>query len=107
MSENLSSLDLGIIIVYIIIVLSIGFYFRKKSKSSEEYFLAGRSIGWIAIAAWMGFYAILFKIRCVYYARICREKIQYCITLLFKHNFNYRICINKNFYRTLRRRYFT
>ncbi|HEU0228770.1 MAG TPA: sodium:solute symporter [Arachidicoccus soli] len=51
MSENLSSLDLGIIIVYIIIVLSIGFYFRKKSKSSEEYFLAGRSIGWIAIGA--------------------------------------------------------
>src|SRR5574338_723763 len=51
MSENLSVIDIGIIIVYIIIVLSIGFYFRKKSKSSEEYFLAGRSIGWIAIGA--------------------------------------------------------
>ncbi|MBE0539490.1 MAG: sodium/solute symporter [Ignavibacterium sp.] len=51
MAANLSTLDAGIIIVYIIIVLSIGFYFRKKSKNSEEYFLAGRSIGWIAIGA--------------------------------------------------------
>ena len=51
MAANLSTLDIGIILVYIIIVLSIGFYFRKKNKNSEEYFLAGRSIGWIAIGA--------------------------------------------------------
>lgn len=51
MTSNLSPLDLGIIVTYILIVLSIGFYFRKKSKSSEEYFLAGRNIGWIAIGA--------------------------------------------------------
>ena len=51
MTANLHPFDLGIIIAYILIVLSIGFYFRKKSKSSEEYFLAGRSIGWIAIGA--------------------------------------------------------
>ena len=51
MTNSLSALDLGIIIFYVIIVLSIGYYFRKRNKSSEEYFLAGRSIGWIAIGA--------------------------------------------------------
>ncbi len=48
---NISTTDFIIVLIYILIVLSIGFYFRKKSKSSEEYFLAGRSIGWIAIGA--------------------------------------------------------
>jgi len=51
MASNLNPLDLGIIIVYVLIVLSIGFYYRKRNKNSEEYFLAGRSIGWIAIGA--------------------------------------------------------
>lgn len=51
MVNSLSPLDLGIIVTYVLIVLSIGFYFRKKSKNSEEYFLAGRNIGWIAIGA--------------------------------------------------------
>ncbi len=51
MTEGISLVDLIIILVYILIILLIGFYFRKKSKSSEEYFLAGRSIGWIAIGA--------------------------------------------------------
>jgi SSS family solute:Na+ symporter len=51
MTSNLSPLDLGIIISYILIVLSIGFYFSKKNKNSIEYFLAGRNIGWIAIGA--------------------------------------------------------
>lgn len=51
MTTNISTLDLLIILVYILIVLAIGYYFRKRNKSSEEYFLAGRSIGWIAIGA--------------------------------------------------------
>ena len=51
MSSNISFVDLMIILIYIVIVLSIGFYFRKRSRNSEEYFLAGRSIGWIAIGA--------------------------------------------------------
>ena len=51
MNASISVIDLSIIFLYILIVLFIGFYFRKKSKSSEEYFLAGRSIGWIAIGA--------------------------------------------------------
>ncbi|AFH50279.1 Putative symporter [Ignavibacterium album JCM 16511] len=51
MGGSLSVLDSLIILIYILIVLSIGFYFRKKSKNSEEYFLAGRKVGWIAIGA--------------------------------------------------------
>lgn len=51
MPQNISTLDLIIILGYIAIVLSIGYYFRKRNKNSEEYFLAGRSIGWIAIGA--------------------------------------------------------
>lgn len=51
MGGSLSVLDSVIILFYIIIVLSIGFYFRKRSKNSEEYFLAGRKVGWIAIGA--------------------------------------------------------
>lgn len=51
MGSNLSILDLVIIILYILVVLFIGFYFRNRSKNSEEYFLAGRRVGWIAIGA--------------------------------------------------------
>lgn len=51
MGGNLSVLDSVIILVYILVVLLIGFYFRKRSKNSEEYFLAGRKVGWIAIGA--------------------------------------------------------
>lgn len=51
MVGNLSVLDSVIILLYIFIVLSIGFYFRKRNKNSEEYFLAGRKVGWIAIGA--------------------------------------------------------
>lgn len=51
MGGNLSVLDSAIILLYILVVLAIGFYFRKRSKNSEEYFLAGRKVGWIAIGA--------------------------------------------------------
>jgi SSS family solute:Na+ symporter len=51
MSLNISTIDFLIILFYILIVLSIGFYFRKRNRSSEEYFLAGRNIGWVAIGA--------------------------------------------------------
>lgn len=40
-----------IINTYYSIVLFIDFYFRKRSRNSEQYFLAGRSVGWIAIGA--------------------------------------------------------
>jgi solute:Na+ symporter, SSS family len=51
MTNSLSTLDTVIIIIYFIAILSIGFYFRKRTKSTTEYFLAGRKVGWLAIGA--------------------------------------------------------
>ena len=47
----LAPLDVAIIAVYFLIIFGIGFYFAKRGRNSEEYFLAGRSIGWFAIGA--------------------------------------------------------
>src|SRR6266403_941538 len=47
----LATLDLVIIGVYFAIVFGIGLYFSLKERSSEEYFLAGRDIGWFFIGA--------------------------------------------------------
>jgi SSS family solute:Na+ symporter len=51
MTGALSSLDFVIVAVYFIVVMTIGVYFRKRGKSTTEYFLAGRNVGWIAIGA--------------------------------------------------------
>jgi SSS family solute:Na+ symporter len=47
----LESLDIAIIAIYFLIIFGIGFYFAKRGRNSEEYFLAGRNIGWFAIGA--------------------------------------------------------
>src|SRR5260370_6303294 len=47
----LATLDLVIIGVYFAIVFGIGLYFSLKERSSEEYFLSGRDIGWFFICA--------------------------------------------------------
>jgi len=47
----LAPLDLTIIGVYFLVVFGIGFYFSRKERTSEEYFLAGRDIGWFFIGA--------------------------------------------------------
>ncbi|MGH9577778.1 MAG: sodium:solute symporter family transporter, partial [Terriglobales bacterium] len=49
--RTLAPLDIGIIVVYFIVVFAIGFYFARKERTSTDYFLAGRSIGWFAIGA--------------------------------------------------------
>ncbi len=51
MTGSLSTLDFVIVAAYFLAVLSIGFYFRRKSGDSTEYFLAGRNVGWLAIGA--------------------------------------------------------
>ena len=47
----LANLDLAIIGAYFLLVFGIGFYFSRKERTSEEYFLAGRDIGWFFIGA--------------------------------------------------------
>ena len=46
MDYNLSNIDLGIIVGYLIFVVLLGFYFGKKHEDAEDYFLAGRSLTW-------------------------------------------------------------
>lgn len=43
---DLNLIDFGIVIVYIVGVLILGFYIGKKHKNSEDYFLAGRNLTW-------------------------------------------------------------
>ncbi len=50
--NNLSHLDLLILLFYFAVVLFAGFYFaRKDDDSVTHYFLAGRNMGWLAIGA--------------------------------------------------------
>jgi solute:Na+ symporter, SSS family len=47
----LQPVDIAIIAVYFLIVFAIGFYFARRERTSESYFLAGRHVGWFAIGA--------------------------------------------------------
>src|SRR5216684_8863355 len=49
--KTLSTLDIVIIAVYFCMVFAIGFYFSRKGRTSTDYFLAGRNVGWVAIGA--------------------------------------------------------
>src|SRR3954463_5738419 len=49
--EGLEGIDIAIIIVYFIIIFGIGFYFSQKERTSADYFLASRDVGWVAIGA--------------------------------------------------------
>jgi solute:Na+ symporter, SSS family len=49
--RTLAPVDLIIIGIYFVMVFGIGFYFSRKERTSEGYFLAGRNIGWFAIGA--------------------------------------------------------
>ncbi|MBU0507349.1 sodium:solute symporter [bacterium] len=51
MSLNISMADLVIIGLYFVAVFSVGFYFARRGRTSTEYFLAGRNVGWFAIGA--------------------------------------------------------
>src|SRR5260370_28657837 len=49
--RNLATIDLVIIGGYFAIVFGIGMYFARKDRTSDDYFLAGRDIGWFFIVA--------------------------------------------------------
>ena len=46
---ELSNLDLTIIVVYFAVVLAIGLWIGRNTKGGDDLFLAGRSLGWLAI----------------------------------------------------------
>ena len=45
------TIDLIILIAYFAVVFGIGAYFFRRAKTSQSYFLADRSVGWVAIGA--------------------------------------------------------
>ena len=47
----LAPIDLAIIAVYFMVVFAIGFYFARKERTSTDYFLASRDVGWFFIGA--------------------------------------------------------
>ncbi|MGD9899261.1 MAG: sodium:solute symporter [Calditrichaceae bacterium] len=48
----MSVLDYGIVVVYLLTMVGIGFYFQRKASGSiESYFLGGRGIPWWALGA--------------------------------------------------------
>ena len=53
--ENLSGLDIGIFILYCLLVVSVGFYVAKskkgKQRTTSDYFLAGKTLPWWAVGA--------------------------------------------------------
>ena len=49
--RTLAPIDLVIIGIYFLLIFGIGFYFSRRGRTSEDYFLAGRRIGWFAIGA--------------------------------------------------------
>jgi len=44
-------LDNTILIAYFAGIFAIGFYFARKERTSKDYFLAGKDVGWFAIGA--------------------------------------------------------
>ena len=44
-------LDTAIIVLYFAVVFAIGFYHSRRERTSADYFLAGRHVGWFAIGA--------------------------------------------------------
>src|SRR6476659_8112150 len=49
--KALTGIDIAIIAVYFVVIFAIGFYFARKERTSTDYFLASRSVGWFAIGA--------------------------------------------------------
>ena len=49
--RQVSGIDHAIVILYFAIVFGIGAYFFQRAKTSRSYFLADKSVGWIAVGA--------------------------------------------------------
>ncbi len=50
LSANFTLLDTFVMLSYLIVVIAIGFYYSgKKDQSFNDYFLAGKNVGWFAV----------------------------------------------------------
>jgi SSS family solute:Na+ symporter len=48
---NLTPIDLAVLAAYFLVVFGIGFYFSRRERTSTDYFLASRDVGWFAVGA--------------------------------------------------------
>ncbi len=46
---SLHPLDLGVLSLYLLFTLGLGFYFSREQKTTKDYFLAGRSMHWLPV----------------------------------------------------------
>ncbi|MFW6234559.1 MAG: sodium:solute symporter [Spirochaetota bacterium] len=46
---NISTLDLVIVGLYFVVIVGIGLFVSRRTKTGDELFLAGRSLGWVAV----------------------------------------------------------
>nr|VFK68097.1 MAG: solute:Na+ symporter, SSS family [Candidatus Kentron sp. UNK]VFK73414.1 MAG: solute:Na+ symporter, SSS family [Candidatus Kentron sp. UNK] len=44
--SRLEILDLAMVALYLVFIVGLGFYFSRRMKTSDDYFLAGRSLTW-------------------------------------------------------------
>src|ERR1700704_4338751 len=49
--KSLAGIDIAIIAIYFAVIFGIGFYFARRGRTSTDYFLASRDVGWFAIGA--------------------------------------------------------
>ena len=47
----MTTADNLVVLAYFAVVFGVGAYFFKRGRTSEGYFLAGRSVGWFAVGA--------------------------------------------------------
>lgn len=50
MNSTISNIDIAIVLGYLVLVLIIGFWVARRTKTGEDLFLGGRSFGWGLIA---------------------------------------------------------
>jgi solute:Na+ symporter, SSS family len=48
-SESFTLLDYLILATYLIVVLSLGFYYSRREKNFNDYFLGSKNIGWFVL----------------------------------------------------------
>ncbi len=49
MTTGISTIDLTIIVLYFMMILGIGFVIARRTKTSDDLFLGGRTFGWVLI----------------------------------------------------------
>ena len=47
--EGLQAVDYGAIAGYLLMVVCVGYYYGRRQRNTEDYFLAGRSLSWFAV----------------------------------------------------------